>query len=108
VARAARDPYASAMADRLEDVVNIGPALAHDLRAVGIDNLDDLRALGAQEAWRRLYAAGSRDCLSSFLALEGAVRGVGWMQLAPGDRDACCDALRAALAAETAAPTAQA
>jgi DNA transformation protein len=95
------------MADRLEDVVNIGPALAHDLRAVGIDDLDELRALGAQEAWRRLYAAGSRDCLSSFLALEGAVRGVRWMQLAPGDRDACCDALRAALAAETSAPPAR-
>jgi DNA transformation protein and related proteins len=94
------------MADRLEDVVNIGPALAHDLRAVGIDDLEALRALGAPEAWRRLHAAGSRDCLSSLLALEGAVRGVRWMQLAPGDRDACCDALRAALAAEPAAPTA--
>jgi DNA transformation protein len=92
------------MPDRLEDVVNIGPALAHDLRAVGIGDLDQLRALGAQEAWRRLHAAGARDCLSSLLALEGAVRGVRWMQLAPGDRDACCDALRAALADDTPAP----
>jgi DNA transformation protein len=97
------------MADRLEVVVNIGPALAHDLRAVGVEDLDTLREVGAPEAWRRLYAAGSRDCLSSFLALEGAVRGVVWMQLAPGDRDACCDALRAAVdaaAAERPAPAA--
>jgi len=87
------------MADRLEDVVNIGPALAHDLRAIGIEDLDALREAGAEEAWRRLYAAGSRDCLSSLLALEGAIRGVRWMQLPAGDRDACCEALRAATAA---------
>jgi len=85
------------MAGRLEDVVNIGPALAHDLRAVGIDDAETLRTVGAQEAWRRLRAAGSRDCLSSMLALEGAVRGVHWMAIAPGERDACADALVAAL-----------
>jgi DNA transformation protein len=86
------------MAGRLEDVVNIGPALAHDLRAIGVSTEDDLRAVGAHAAWMRLYEAGSRDCLSSFLALEGAVRGVRWMQLAPDERDRCCTAVRAALA----------
>jgi DNA transformation protein and related proteins len=91
------------MADRLEDVVNIGPALAHDLRAIGVEDIDALRDVGAQEAWLRLYEAGARDCLSSFLALEGAVRGVRWMQLPPADRDACCEALRAAKRAAAAA-----
>jgi DNA transformation protein and related proteins len=90
--------YIPHMADRLEDVVNIGPALAHDLRAIGVTDVEELREVGAQEAWLRLYEAGSRDCLSSLLALEGAVRGVGWMQLAPDERDACCEAMRAALA----------
>jgi DNA transformation protein len=85
------------MAGRLEDVVNIGPALAHDLRAIGVTTEDDLRAVGAQAAWLRLYEAGSRDCLSSLMALEGAVRGVRWMQLAPAERDACCAAMRALL-----------
>jgi DNA transformation protein len=87
------------MADRLEDVVNIGPALAHDLRAIGVEDVEALREVGAREAWLRLYEAGSRDCLSSYLALEGAVRGVGWMQIAADDRDACCAAMRAMLAA---------
>jgi DNA transformation protein len=87
------------MADRLEDVVNIGPALAHDLRAVGVADADQLRDVGAQEAWVRLHAAGCHDCLSSLLALEGAVRGVGWMQLSPDDRDAVATAARAALSA---------
>lgn len=94
------------MAGRLEDVVNIGPALAHDLRAIGVTSEDDLRAVGAQAAWLRLYEAGSRDCLSSFLALEGAVRGVRWMQIAPDERDACCAAMRAATAGRQPAATA--
>jgi DNA transformation protein and related proteins len=96
------------MAERLEDVVNIGPALAHDLRAVGIGDLDALRSIGADEAWVRMHAKGCHDCLSSLLALEGAVRGVGWMQISPDDRDALVTVARAKLAAAaTAAPVAR-
>jgi DNA transformation protein len=85
------------MAERLEDVVNIGPALAHDLRAVGVADIEQLRDVGAQEAWLRMHAAGCHDCLSSLLALEGAVRGVRWMQISPDDRDAVASAAREAL-----------
>ncbi|MCW2983828.1 MAG: Regulator of competence-specific s, partial [Conexibacter sp.] len=91
------------MAERLEDVVNIGPALAHDLRAVGVADLATLRAVGAQEAWVRMHAAGCQDCLSSLLALEGAVRGVGWMQISAGDRDAVVTSARAKLEGQPAA-----
>jgi DNA transformation protein len=87
------------MAERLEDVVNIGPALAHDLRAIGVEDPEALRDVGAQEAWLRLHAAGSRDCLCSLLALEGAVRGVRWMEISPDDRDAVSAAAHVALAA---------
>jgi DNA transformation protein and related proteins len=92
------------MADRLEDVVNIGPALAHDLRAIGVEDVEALREVGARAAWVRLYEAGARDCLSSFLALEGAVRGVGWMQIETDERDACCEAMRAAMLAAAERP----
>jgi DNA transformation protein len=51
-----------------------------------------------------MHAAGCHDCLSSLLALEGAVRGVGWIQISPDDRDAVVTAARAKLAA-AAAPT---
>jgi len=90
------------MAERLEDVVNIGPALAHDLRAIGVADIDALRELGADEAWIRMHASGGHDCLSSLLALEGAVRGVRWMQISADDRDAVVAAAREKLAAATA------
>jgi DNA transformation protein and related proteins len=87
------------MTEKLEDVVNIGPALAHDLRAIGVTDLDALRELGADEAWIRMHAAGCHDCLSSLLALEGAVRGIRWMQISAADRDAVVTAAREKLAA---------
>jgi DNA transformation protein len=93
------------MPERLEDVVNIGPALAHDLRAVGVADLNALRAIGADEAWVRMHAAGCHDCLSSLLALEGAVRGVRWMQISADDRDAVVAAAREKLAAVASTPT---
>jgi DNA transformation protein len=85
------------MSGRLEDTVNIGPALAHDLRAIGIDDVAALREVGAAEAWIQLNCAGTRDCLHSLLALEGALRGVRWMEISPEDRDAVARAARAAL-----------
>ncbi|HMJ32490.1 MAG TPA: TfoX/Sxy family DNA transformation protein [Baekduia sp.] len=86
------------MPGRLEDTVNIGPALAHDLRGIGIEDVEALRSAGALDAWVRLNGAGTRDCLCSLLALEGAVRGVNWMEISPADRDAVAEAARAALA----------
>jgi hypothetical protein len=75
--------------DALESARNLGPALAGDLRAVGIHDLRELRAVGAGEAWDRLYAADLRDDLSTRLALEGAVAGRRWMRLDPDVRERC-------------------
>jgi DNA transformation protein len=72
----------------LENVVNIGPVLAGQLREVGITDLDDLVAAGAFEATRRLEAAGLHDCTHAYLALEGAVAGIRWMELPKDHRDA--------------------
>jgi hypothetical protein len=60
----------------LEDLVNIGPKLSADLRAVGIPDEETLRSVGAAEAAQRLEAAGLRDCTNARRALEGALAGV--------------------------------
>ena len=64
--------------DDLEAARDVNAALAGDLRAVG-----------AADAWDRLYAADLRDDLSTRLALEGAVEGRRWMRLDPDVRERC-------------------
>jgi hypothetical protein len=80
--------------DALENAKDISAALAADLRAIGVHDLRELRALGAGEAWDRLYAADLRDCLSSRLALEGAVEGRRWIRLDPETRERCAAHVR--------------
>ena len=80
--------------DALERAKNLNAALAADLRAVGIHDLRELRAVGAADAWERLYAADLRDCLSSRLALEGAVEGRRWIRLDPDTRERCAAHVR--------------
>lgn len=63
----------------LVELPNNGPPLAGDLRATGIDSGAGLRQLGAVAAWERIRRVNrERDCASSLLALEGAVRGLRW------------------------------
>jgi DNA transformation protein len=66
----------------LADLPNISVALAEELRQVGITNQAELVAVGAELAWQRLRRAGLRDCMHTLLALEGAVQGRPWRELA--------------------------
>jgi DNA transformation protein len=69
------------MTGRLETIVNIGPKLAAGLRAVGITDIDQLRAEGAISAWERLRRADEFGCANSLLALEGAIQDIRWHHL---------------------------
>lgn len=71
--------------DDLATAPNIGPKLAAGLREVGIGSIDELREIGAADAWDRLRGAGLYDCVNSMLALEGAIEGVRWHHL-PAER----------------------
>jgi DNA transformation protein and related proteins len=62
----------------LENLVNIGPKLAADLRTVGIPDAETLRRVGARTAAERLAGAGLRDCTHATRALEGALAGQRW------------------------------
>jgi len=76
-------------ANDLEELPNVGPELARELRAAGVQTADQLRRLGAKAAWAKLRNVNSeRDCASSLLALEGAIRGVRWMSIRQADRTA--------------------
>ena len=71
----------------LENLPNIGPELARELRAAGVETAAQLHRLGTRGAWAKVKDVNpERDCASSLLALEGAVRGVRWMSIQPAER----------------------
>jgi hypothetical protein len=66
----------------IEQAAGIGPVLGGELRRAGVATLEELRALGRPEAWRRLHAVyPQRDCAHACLALGGAIEGVRWQEL---------------------------
>jgi DNA transformation protein len=71
---------------RLSELPNIGPELETLLRENGIVSPDDLRAVGAVEACRRMQLKGE-SCINKLYALEGAIRGVRWHDLPREDRE---------------------
>lgn len=70
------------MADRLEHMLNLGRSTAAWLRAAGISTPDELRRVGAEEAWRRIQQSGQPGLSRNALyALDGAIHDLRWNQL---------------------------
>ena len=61
--------------------MNIGPTSEVWLRAIGVHCQDDLDAIGAIEAYRRIRRHGFNASLNLLYALEGAVRREHWAKL---------------------------
>ena len=66
---------------KLENLPNIGVALADLLREAGINTPEDLYETGAIQAFIRIKAVDPEACLSKLCALEGAVEGIRWHNL---------------------------
>lgn len=61
----------------LTNLPNIGPVVAENLHRVGIETPEQLKAVGAQEAWLRIrLQVDEGACLHQLEALEGAVLGI--------------------------------
>ena len=75
------------MTERLDNLLNLGPATARWLEEAGIETAAELRRIGAIEAWARLFRQGRRGLSRNALyALDGAVHGLRWNQLPPARR----------------------
>ena len=69
---------------KLNDLPNIGPVLEKNLQTAGIRTPEELRELGAEEAWLRIrLTADSGACLHMLEALAGALAGVPKKALPP-------------------------
>ena len=63
--------------EKLTDLPNIGPVLAGNLEKAGIETPDQLRELGAEEAFLRIRTrVDPTACLHQLEALAGAAVGV--------------------------------
>ena len=81
-----KKPPAKAAKAALAPLRNIGPVSRRMLAAAGITSVETLRELGAVEAYRRVRSRDPRASLNLLWALEGAVSGRPWQEVARNDR----------------------
>lgn len=60
----------------LSKLPNIGKTVEEQLIQVGISSADELKKVGAKEAWLRIQKIDESACIHRLLALEGAILGV--------------------------------
>ncbi|GAA6199034.1 TfoX/Sxy family DNA transformation protein [Aquicoccus sp. SU-CL01552] len=66
------------MSDPVSSIRNLGPASEESFARAGIHSADELRALGADAAYARLLAAGSRPHFIGYYALVMGLQGRPW------------------------------
>lgn len=68
----------------LTDLPNIGPMLAKNLCAIGVETPEALQEMGPEQAWLRIrLQVDSGACLHQLQALAGAVENVSKKDLTP-------------------------
>lgn len=63
---------------RLSDLPNIGKVVEAKLIEVGIESPEQLKSIGAEQAFIRLRTVDPGACLSMLYGLEGAIREIRW------------------------------
>ena len=75
----------------------LGPKSIAMLKTAGIATAEELRALGSIQAYCRVKAAGCKPSLNLLWALEGAISGMDWRDVAKEYRTSLLCALEEAL-----------
>lgn len=60
----------------LSNLPNIGKVVEEQLLQVGVDSAEELKRIGAREAWLRIQEIDESACIHRLMALEGAIQGV--------------------------------
>lgn len=79
----------------LATLPNLGPKSQAMLAAAGITSVDQLRQLGAVAAYAKTRQAGGNVSLNLLWALEGALSGLPWQEVARNQRTSLLAALEA-------------
>jgi DNA transformation protein and related proteins len=67
---------------------NLGQKSARGLRAVGVNTIGDLEALGPLEVYARVVISGQQPSLNLLWAMVAGLRGAHWNSLTRAERDA--------------------
>lgn len=86
------------MPNSLAQLPNLGPKSQAMLEGAGITTVVMLRELGAVAAYVRVMQSGGKPGLNLLWALEGALSGLPWQQVAREQRTSLLLALEQALA----------
>ena len=60
----------------LSKLPNIGKTVEEQLNQVGINTVDELKSIGAKEAWLKIQKIDESACINRLMALEGAIQGI--------------------------------
>ncbi|QAA32271.1 TfoX/Sxy family protein [Clostridium manihotivorum] len=60
----------------LSKLPNIGSEVERQLNEVGIFTYDELKDIGAEQAWLMIQEIDASACIHRLLALEGAIHGI--------------------------------
>ncbi|WP_425050791.1 TfoX/Sxy family protein [Psychromarinibacter sp. S121] len=99
------------MSDPVSSIRNLGPASDRAFARAGLSSADEVRDLGADEAYRRLLANGSKPHFIGYYALVMGLQGRPWNDCTGPEKDALrvrFDALKAGTPAEGSAALAAA
>lgn len=66
------------MSTAISTIRNLGPAYEESCKRAGIHTAEELRALGADEAYARLLGSGSKPHFISYYVLVMALQGRPW------------------------------
>ena len=60
----------------LSKLPNIGKEVEKQLNQAGVTTYDELKEIGAEEAWLKIQKIDESACINRLYALEGAIEGV--------------------------------
>jgi len=66
---------------KLCEACNIGKVLELKLKSVGIENLEDLKGIGVEEAFIKIKQIDKNAGRSILFSIDGAITGVKWHQI---------------------------
>lgn len=77
------------MPDPVSSIPNLGPASAAAFAKAGIHTAEEIRALGADEAYRRLLLAGSQPHFIGYYVLMMGLQGRPWNDCQGDEKRPC-------------------